>query len=100
MLNYKDEILYVILEWKNVYAFSQILYNSCWKIVDQVLLQGKGLVFQCETSQVSPWCVMCTMEKQKYCKDRIPKIMVIETYNNDIHSVLNTFLCQKAMFCQ
>lgn len=43
---------------------------------------------------------MCTIKKQKYCKDRIPEIMVGETYNNDIHTVLNTFLCQKEMFCQ
>lgn len=50
--------------------------------------------------QVGPWNVMCTIDKQKYRKDRIPKNMVGETYNNDIHNVLNTFLCQNAMFYQ
>ena len=70
------------------------------KIVFHVFFQGKGHVFQYETSQVGPWNVMCTIDKQKYRKDRIPKNMVGETYNNDIHNVLNTFLCQNAMFYQ
>ena len=48
--------------------------------------------------QVGPWNVMCTIDKQKYRKDRISKNIVGETYNNDIHNVLNTFYAKMLCF--